>query len=108
MRSPSESMAADIAETRSSSTPCGSAEAIVSPSTLTIAEASISGEDACNSRRRSTIIWVRDFVKAALLAWCVSDAINFVWNGDKLSYYFNTAIYQSQAERLALSQVLRD
>src|SRR5512140_1607692 len=33
----------------------------LNPSTLTMAEASISGEDACNSRRRSTICCVRFF-----------------------------------------------
>src|SRR5512146_3384205 len=67
IRSPRESIAADMAETRSSSTPWGSALASGSPSTLTMAEASISGEDACSSRRRSTISWLRVLVKVALL-----------------------------------------
>ena len=40
---------------------------MVRPSTLTIAEASISGDEAWSSRKRSTISWVRDFVKTALL-----------------------------------------
>src|SRR5689334_10518279 len=52
-----------MAETRSSSTPCGRAEAILKPSTLTTAEASISGDEACNSRKRSTICCERFFVK---------------------------------------------
>jgi hypothetical protein len=51
-------MAADMADTRSSSTSRGSAEAMLRPSTLTTADASISGEEACNSRRRSTIFCV--------------------------------------------------
>jgi hypothetical protein len=55
---------ADMAETRSSHAlgqrwQCN-------PSTLTTAEASISGEDACKSRKRSTMSWERDFVKAHL------------------------------------------
>jgi hypothetical protein len=37
---------------------------MLNPSTLTTAEASISGEDACKSRKRSTMSWERDFVKA--------------------------------------------
>src|SRR6185436_17236056 len=67
MRSPRESIAADIAETRSSSTPCGKADAILRPSTLTTADASMSGDEACNSRRRSTICCVRDLDKTTLL-----------------------------------------
>src|SRR5512142_459232 len=66
MRSPSDSIAADIAETRSSSTPCGNAEAMLNPSTLTMAEASISGDEACSSRKRSTICCVRFFDNLAL------------------------------------------
>jgi hypothetical protein len=56
-------MAADIADTRSSSTSSGKAEAIVRPSTLTTADASTSGEEALRSRKRSTMSSVRDFVK---------------------------------------------
>jgi hypothetical protein len=54
-------MAADIAATRSSSTSAGRAEAIVSPSTLTTAEASTSGDEACRSLRRATIRSVGTF-----------------------------------------------
>src|SRR5512136_1355227 len=60
MRSPSESIAADIADTRSSSTPAGSDDAMIRPSTETTAEASTSGVPACKSRKRSTICSVRD------------------------------------------------
>src|SRR6185295_14024855 len=55
MRSPSESIAALIADTRSSSTSAGSAEAIIKPSTLTTAEASISGVFICKAFRCRTI-----------------------------------------------------
>src|SRR5215208_4148818 len=51
-----------MAETRSSSTPCCRAEAMINPSTETTAEASISGAAACMLRRRSTIRSERDFV----------------------------------------------
>src|SRR5512143_2454889 len=74
MRSPRESIAADMADTRSSSTSCGKAEAMLNPSTLTTADASISGDEACRSRKRSTISWERDFVKATAPCihryWC--------------------------------------
>ena len=52
-------IAADIAETRSSSTSAGSDEAIVSPSTLTTAEASMSGLLTCRSLRQAIICSVR-------------------------------------------------
>jgi len=45
MRSPRESIAADMAETRSSSAPCCRADAIIKPSTDTTADASISGAE---------------------------------------------------------------
>ncbi|GIK27383.1 MAG: hypothetical protein BroJett007_05210 [Chloroflexota bacterium] len=61
MRSPNDSIAADIAETRSSSTPTGSDDAMLNPSTLMTAEASMPGPAACRSRKRSTINSVRDF-----------------------------------------------
>src|SRR5512137_1340320 len=61
MRSPRDSMAADIADTRSSSTPAGNEEAMIKPSTDTTADASTSGVPACKSRKRSTICSVRDF-----------------------------------------------
>src|SRR5512139_338209 len=61
MRSPRESMAADMADTRSSSTPAGSDDAMIKPSTDTTADASQSGVPACKSRKRSTICSVRDF-----------------------------------------------
>src|SRR5688572_32207362 len=67
MRSPRLSIAADIAETRSSSTPCCRAEAMINPSTETTAEASISGAAACILRRRSTIRSERDFAIKGLL-----------------------------------------
>jgi hypothetical protein len=64
MRSPRESMAADMAETRSSSTSGGKAEAIIRPSTLTKAEASTSVELVCKSLKRSVICSVLDFAIA--------------------------------------------
>src|SRR5687768_9078705 len=67
MRSPRLSIAADIAETRSSSTPCCRAEAMIKPSTETTADASMSGAAACILRRRSTIRSERDFVIKGLL-----------------------------------------
>ena len=54
-RSPSDSIAADMAATRSSSISPGIAEAILSPSTLTMAAASTSGDVTCKSFSRSTI-----------------------------------------------------
>src|SRR3989304_1109914 len=68
IRSPSESIAADMADTRSSSTFVGRAEAIVKPSTLTTAEASISGVLRCISTNRATICSERDlgFALAAM------------------------------------------
>ena len=63
---PRESIAADIAETRSSETSRGKAEAIARPSTLTTAAASTSGELACRSRKRSTMSSVRDLLKIVL------------------------------------------
>ena len=62
-----QKQAADIAETRSSSLFEGSDEAMLRPSTLTIAAASISGELTCRSRRRSTSCSLRDFATASLL-----------------------------------------
>src|SRR3990170_1384280 len=62
IRSPRLSIAADIAETRSSSTPAGSDDAMINPSTLTTAEASTSGVLAWRSLRRWTIWSVRDLV----------------------------------------------
>jgi hypothetical protein len=53
-------MAADMADTRSSSTSFGRAEAMIRPSTETTADASISGEAACIWRKRETICSVRD------------------------------------------------
>src|SRR5690606_26144370 len=59
-----------MAETRSSSAPEGSADAMISPSTLTTADAVISGAPLCNSRRRSTINSVRDFAMPYAPSWC--------------------------------------
>jgi hypothetical protein len=64
IRSPSDNIAADIAATRSSSTLFGSAVAIASPSELTTAEASISGDEACRSRNRSMMSCERVFINA--------------------------------------------
>jgi len=79
IRSPSESIAADIAEIRSSSTPAGSEEAMIRPSTLTTADASMSGVPACKSFKRSTIISVRDLIKKLLHAARLGGCLRTVW-----------------------------
>src|SRR5690606_33510005 len=67
IRSPSDSIAALMALTRSSSTPGGSSEAMLSPSTLTMAAASTSPELDCKSRSLSINISVLDLDTGQLL-----------------------------------------
>jgi hypothetical protein len=67
MRSPSDNIAADMADTRSSSVVAGKSEAIVKPSTLTTADASMSGLEARILRKRSMMSWVRVFWSAITL-----------------------------------------
>jgi hypothetical protein len=80
-------MAADMAATLSSSTPCGRAEAIVSPSTLITAEASISGEDACISLKCSTMSWERDFVNSILPIY----ADNYMFD-DPINHFIDVSL----------------
>src|SRR5438874_2999586 len=79
-------MAADMAETRSSSMFAGIDEAMLRPSTLTIAAASTSAEVACRSRKRSTNCSVRDLANANLL--------NYARDAPIASYSWSEAVPQ--------------